>query len=119
MSIVIEPSSPSGNSTPFAALVGKPEDMQKVCAAFVEIVRKSFDRDEVMNGRVFRQKIQTESEVKRRSAILGKWFRIMRADLGLGLSRTLDELPRALQAEIEHTEYKLPNKNRLWSPRGA
>jgi len=119
MGIVIAPSSPMSNPTPFAELLNKPEDMGRISRAFMASLEISFRVDQQRNGRAFRERIQTEPEIKRRSNILGKWFRTFRGDLGLSLVQTIDELPKALRAELDGTEYTPPEKSRLWSPEGA
>ena len=119
MANIIIARSPSAINSPFADLVSKPEDFKKVINTMTNALAASFNRDEQLHGVAFREKIQTQAEVKRRTDILGRWFRVLRGDCGLSLIRALDELPKALKAEINGEEYTPPEKNRLWSPEGA
>jgi hypothetical protein len=119
MVAIIIPKSPGAIDRPFSDLVTKPEDLKKVIRTMTNALALSFDQDEKDHGVGFRLKIQTQQEVKRRTDILGRWFRVLRGDCGLGLIRCLDELPKALRKEINGEEYTPPEKSRLWTPEGA
>ena len=53
-----------------------------------------------------------------RAAIIGEWFRIMRAELGFGMIKTMDELPKALRKKLDGETYAPPEPKLLWAPGG-
>lgn len=107
------------NPAPFRQLANRPGDYDRVATAFARILRASFREDERRHGRAFVDRIHTQAEEKRRAEIIGKWFRELRGGLGFSLSRTLDEIQRALRTELDGGTYTPPEGNRLWAPGGA
>lgn len=105
--------------TPFMDLLDDPKEFRKLVLAFAHILRGSFITDERRRGKEYRQRIHTQAEEKRRADILGRWFRVMRGDLGFSMQLTMDQLPRALRAELDGETYEPPDKNRLWTPGGV
>ncbi len=84
-------------------------NQQQVGAATVAIERaiaRSFGED---NARV------TGDEVRRRFAICERLLRQLRGDLGWGLQRALDHLPRYLRCELEGVPWQ-PDARTIWTP---
>lgn len=95
---------------PFAELMNRPSDMNRVCESIYNTAKNSF--------RVSISKQVTQKEFERRVQILMRWFRIFRADLGFTISQSLSELENALKCELEGNVYQPPPKNRLWVAQG-
>jgi hypothetical protein len=57
----------------------------------------------------------TGAEVRRRFAICERLLRHLRGDLGWGLQRVLDHLPRYLRAELDGIPWQ-PDTRTLWVP---
>lgn len=55
----------------------------------------------------------TGDEVKRRWAIVERWYRIMRADLGWGQAKALDHVAKALKSELDGVPWTPPTRS-LW-----
>ena len=119
MGRIIVPAAIKHRVTPFADLLNTPEQFKRVEAAFERILADSFMEDERRSGKEFVARIKTQLEIRRRANILGKWFRILRGELGHGMIRTMDELPKALRKELDGESYTPPQKNKLWSPKGV
>lgn len=81
----------------FAQLFNNPTDFELVLASIEHTIMASFSIDAVVLKRT--PKI-TQEKVKARFKVCEKWFRVMRGDLGYGLKRTLDSLPKALACEL-------------------
>lgn len=103
-------------SHPFADLSYNPSLLRRASRAFVDALARSFAEDEKRMGAAFTARINTESERKRRAAILAKWYRILTGDERYSPQHALDEMGRALRAELDGTPYAPPRANRLWSP---
>lgn len=83
---------------PFAELVNNPVEFQMVRSRFEHVIWTSFIFiDQQVLGRKPRV---TEEKVLERFKICEKWFRIMRAECGYSLRRTLDTLAKALACEL-------------------
>jgi hypothetical protein len=119
MGRIIAPAFIKDRPTPFSDLLNTPQQFQRVEAAFCRILSASFLEDERRSGKEFVARIRTQLEERRRADILGKWFRILRGELGFGMIRTMDELPKALRKELDGETYTPPEKNRLWAPGGV
>jgi hypothetical protein len=104
---------------PFAELFNSPADFERVFDRLEHTIYWSFAFiDTKLLGR---SPEITEPEVKRRFAICEKWFRIFRGEMGFGLVRTLDTIPRALAHELLSMPYD-PHKENLkagWGSRPA
>jgi hypothetical protein len=57
----------------------------------------------------------TGDEVRRRFSICERLFRRLRGDLGWGLQRALDHLPRYLRCELDGIPWQ-PNARTVWVP---
>ena len=57
----------------------------------------------------------TGDEVRRRFAICERLLRRLRGDLGWGLQRVLDHLPRYLRCELDHVPWE-PETRTVWAP---
>lgn len=58
---------------------------------------------------------QTGDEVRRRFAICERLLRHLRGDLGWGLQRVLDHLPKYLRCELDGVPWK-PEARTVWAP---
>ena len=108
MDVIIPHSFRLGSQTPFADLVGDARSMHRVGKMFELELRKSFDVDEKRMGKAFRERVQTQSEIRRRGEILARWFQIFRGELGYSLSRCEDELGKALRSDLDGELYMPP-----------
>jgi hypothetical protein len=91
------------STTTFIDLLNKEEDFELVWTSLDHMIFSSFGMiDKLMWGR---EPQITQSEVKRRFLICEKWFRIMRGELGFGLIKTLDLLPKALACELLQVDF--------------
>lgn len=93
---------------PFADLLSDPEQLKAVTDAFTRMIGVSF----AGAGQMRRP---TAAEIKRRFGICERWFRTLRADLHWSVQRSLDEIPRALAAELRGETYE-PAKRSVWVP---
>jgi hypothetical protein len=119
MGLIITPTSPTSEPTPFYRLLDNPEQYEATVRRMMMILAGSFRTDQQRTGKGYRSKAVTEHEKRRRMTILIKWFRLMRSESGYSLQRTLDELPRALRTELDGRVFEPPPKNRLWTPEGV
>jgi hypothetical protein len=87
----------SPSTKPFADLLNDPANMQMVVEHLRHTIVASFAIDARELGRPPQI---TTAKVKERWQICERWFRIMRGELGFGLVRTLDTIPRALAHEL-------------------
>lgn len=104
------------DAQPFAGLLNKPEDFALVCSRLEHMIMESFGIDAHVLGT---QPQITKAKIKHRFHICEKWFRIMRGDMGFGLIKTLDILPKALACELLDQEFdpaKEAPAGRGWSP---
>jgi len=83
----------------FADLLNKPEDFEFVSDSIEHTIWQSFAViDVALYGE---DKVKpTQAEIKHRFEICEGWFRVMRAELGFGLKRTLDMIPKALASSL-------------------
>lgn len=95
------------DARPFAQLFNKPEDFELVFQSLEHTILASFAIDAQMLKRT--PKI-TQEKVRARFKVCEKWFRIMRGDLGYGLKRTLDSIPKALACELIGVPYEPEHK---------
>lgn len=94
--------------TALTALIEDPAELASVTASIYLAIERSFVTHPM---RKF-----TEAEVKRRFEICIKWFRELKA-VPFTTRRTLNEIPIALRAELDHRPYSIPTSV-LWSPTG-
>lgn len=118
MSMIVVPKNPMAEGKPFADLAEDPEKFRRAMRRFVLILEQSFTVDARLHGEAFAKRHKTELEMKRRANILGKWYRSLR-NLGYGHIKTMDELPKALRAELDGESYTPPERSRLWVPEGV
>lgn len=104
-----------GETHPFKTLWETPAQMQRAFSEFVKILAGSFRADAARDGDAFALRHNTEAERKRRTAIMDRWYRALRAE-GFGHVRAMDELPLALRAELDGAPYTMPERNRVWAP---
>ena len=76
-------------------------------------ILQSFNEEKARGERT----VSSTSEVRRRTNIYIKWLRILRADIGYSLDRTLDLLPTALRKELDGIAWEPPPKDTLWAPK--
>lgn len=98
--------------TPFLSLMRDRAELNLVVSSVLSAVTQSFKGDGARGSVI----MLTQDEVKRRTEILAKWFKIMRGDLGWSIDRTLDFLPTALRQELDGVVWEPPSKDRAWSP---
>lgn len=93
---------------PFAEFVKDPNTGVRVVNAICKALADSFAEDERRLGKAFRRQIQTETEVRRRADICGKWFRTLRAECRYSTDRALSVLGDALRAELDGGIFEPP-----------
>lgn len=115
MSTIIVPSHHRADTKPFAELADEPAKRARAVMQFAGILERSFNQDAVMHGIDFVKRHNTDTERKRRADIMGRWYRDLR-NLGYGHIQTMDEIPKALRAELDGGNYEPPERKRLWAP---
>jgi len=118
MSMIIVPGQHRSDGNPFANLLNDEQQLHRAMSDFAKILARSFRDDAILHGVDFAKRHNTEKERKRRADIMGRWYREMR-DAGYGYIQTMDEIPKALRAELDGDNYMPPQKNRLWAAEGA
>jgi len=101
---------------PFADLAADPALRALVECGMTRALSAASREDARRNGAEFARRIDTLAERRRRFGILAKWYGILTVDCRYSSQHALDELPRALRAELDGTPYTPPPANRLWSP---
>jgi len=114
--IVPKPFGEVENGYPFMDLVKSPADAVRVFKTICATLERSFKEDERTMGRGFREKIQTQTEIDRRTEILCEWFRTLRYECGYSTSRALAVLPDALRAELNGGTFEPPRNDGMYSP---
>lgn len=89
----------------FADLVEQ-EQVGRVSLAIERAIAASFSEDGAR---------MTGDEVRHRFAICERLFRRLRGDLGWGLQRALDHLPRYLRCELDGIPWQ-PDARMVWVP---
>ncbi len=89
----------------FSDLVSQ-QQVGPATVAIEQAIARSFRDD---NARV------TGAEVRRRFAICERLLRHLRGDLGWGLQRALDHLPRYLRCELDGASWE-PDARTIWTP---
>lgn len=84
---------------------------RKICAA----LQKSLDWDEREMGAGFRQKIETQAEVKRRGEILCRMFRDMREAGGFSFNRAVELLSTGLRQELNGKRFEPPKAEGMYA----
>lgn len=99
---------------PLAELVRKPEDLQRAAIGFIRAIGNSFQQDQ---DRTMLTILKSDVEVERRFRICEEWFRVMRADMGYSLDRTLDFMPHALRCTLDGVSFEPPKAEGTgWAP---
>lgn len=106
----------SDKGHPFAELSAQPALLLHVEAGFVRALTGAYREDVARLGRTFADRLNTDTERRRRFKILAKWYGILTGDCRYSPQHAVDEMPRALRAELDGTPYAPPPANRLWSP---
>lgn len=98
---------------PFAELFNSPEDFQRVFERLEHTILMSFA---IIDKKLYGKVEITQEAIKQRFSICEKWFRIMRGEIGYGLTETLDMLPKALACDLLGIPYD-PKKreNKGWA----
>ena len=109
---VLIPNCHKAGSQPFAELLLSPKQTMRARQLFMRCLKDSFDEDERRDGKPFRDRVQTRSEMKRRALLMAGWFRIFRGDLGYSLARCEAELGKALRSDIDGELYTPPTTER-------
>jgi hypothetical protein len=90
---------------PFMELLEK-DQLGRVMLAIERAVSKSFEDDGART---------TGDEIRRRFALCERLIRRLRGDLGWGLHRVLDHLPRYLRCELDGQRWE-PDARTIWMP---
>lgn len=114
--ILITAHASSDRGHPFAALADQPALRTRVERGMTRALSLVYQEDARRNGAEFARRVDTSAERRRRFAILTRWYGILTVDCRYSPQHALDELPRALRAELDGTPYTPPPANRLWSP---
>lgn len=114
--IVIPALDRSDRGHPFAALVGQPEVLRKVEAGFTRALVIAYREDVARLGKDAADRLNTDTERRRRFKILAHWYQILTGDCRFSPQHAVDEIPRALRAQLDGTPYAPPPANRLWTP---
>ena len=112
--IIIPKAFSSEKDYPFASMVKDPSTAVRVMKAICKAIGDSFAEDQRRLGKSFREKIQTEAEVKRRADICGKWFRILRAECGYSTSRAISTFDEALRTELDGGVFEPPKADGMY-----
>lgn len=94
-------------ATALTELLGSPVAIGAVTNGIETAIRHSFASHPMRH--------KTADEVKRRFEICVKWFRVFRTEKKFSIDRSVDQLGRALRAELDGVEYK-PHERALWAP---
>jgi hypothetical protein len=114
--VLIAATDRSDTGHPFAELQDDPLAFRRAARGFMTALAISFNEDAKRVGSDRATRLNTDTERKRRAAILAKWYRILTRDMGYSPPHALDEIPRALRAELDRTPYAPPPATRVWAP---
>lgn len=106
----------SNKGHPFAELAGQPAARAAVEKGMTRALSLAYQEDARRSGSEFARRMDTLAERRRRFKILVKWYGILTVDCRYSPQHAVDELPRALRAELDGTPYAPPPANRLWAP---
>jgi hypothetical protein len=106
----------SDRGHPFATLAGQPALRRRVEMGFTLALKAAYDEDVRRLGRFAADRLNTEFERRRRFKILAGWYQILTHEHRYSPQHAVDEIPRALRAELDGTPYAPPPANRLWTP---
>ena len=98
----------------FSPMVRSVADLQLLHVKLGETIQESFMHDAIRHPG--RQVVGTRAEVKRRTEICLKWFRVMRGDMGYSTERALDFLGLALRTELDGGKWEPPAAVTAWGP---
>lgn len=85
---------------------------QQLVAVFQKVIAGSFKQERQRGERA----VFSDRELRRRTEICWKWFRIMRHECGYTVDRAFDFLPIALRKELDGVPWEPPSKNSPWGP---
>lgn len=91
----------------FANLIGSELDLARVTLAIEAAIARSFETHPMRHA--------TQAEVKDRFDICARIFERLHGQLGWGLVRTLDLMPRYLKAELDGSTWT-PDARACWMP---
>lgn len=92
----------------------EPGQQRKLSQGVYRAVENSFKEDQQRRGGA-RSVSVSGDELKRRVNICLKIFRELRGDLGWGLQRAIDHLPRYLRLELDGVKWE-PDGRKMWVP---
>lgn len=84
----------------------------RVTVGIADAIEHSFKSDEVLRP------VQTRDEIERRFKICIRWFVTMRRELHMSVPRILDEIPKALRAELDGGKYSPEQDRTSWQGNG-
>jgi hypothetical protein len=99
---------------PFASTLKHEFTAARLAQIIEKAIADSFKHERERGERV----MVYDREVKRRSEICLKWFRIMRGDMGYSVDRVFDFLPRALRTELDGGTFEpvSASERSAWAP---
>lgn len=118
MSMIIIPQQHRADASPLAELDYDPVKKDQTVVQIMQCVAQSFRDDAVRDGVDRARSYRTTRERDRRVKILLRWYSWLRRN-GYGHIQTMDEIPKALRAELDDGNYTPPERNRLWAPGGV
>ena len=90
------------------------DEKRQVSHGVLAAVTASFQEDQKRKNRT-RSVNVTGAELKRRVNLCLKIYRELRGDLGWGLQRAIDHLPRYLRFELDGISWE-PDQRKVWAP---
>ena len=116
MANIIVPKPFGQDSYPFMELCTDKRQAYRVFKSICASIERSFAFDEENMGKAFRQKVETQHEIGRRTDILCKWFRILRCECAYSTSKALTYLPVALREELNGGKFEPPKAEGSYAP---
>ncbi len=102
------------DAAPFAGLIEDQRTLVKVQLAIENAVLTSFGQDQ-NRVTVPRKLRMTQAEVKRRTNICIRIFRVLRGDMSWSWMRCVDYLSRFLRMELDGQSWE-PDGHAMWAP---
>lgn len=116
MNQIVIPHEFQSTATPFLDVVKSPRAGYHLFKRVQEIVSDSFKEDARRMGKNVSQIKISQVEVKRRADIVGRWYRVMVADIRLSSVKAIDHLALALRTELDGGTFTPPSRRRIWAP---
>jgi hypothetical protein len=102
------------DSESFRPLIRQLPDLQQLQSKLETVIQESFVQDALrVPGK---QIVGTKAEIKHRTEICLKWFRVLRGDMGYTVDKALDFLSLALRKELDGESWEPPKDVTAWGP---